>query len=43
MTPTPIISEKKVAIFIWICTIVFVFTVGATGFGLRPFGSAMDR
>jgi hypothetical protein len=33
MTPTPINSEKKAAIFIWIGTIVFVFTVGAMGFG----------
>jgi hypothetical protein len=34
MKPTPINSEKKAAIFIWIGTIVFVFTVGTMGFGL---------
>jgi len=32
MKPTPINSERKAAIFIWIGTIVFVFTV--VGFGL---------
>jgi hypothetical protein len=33
MTLTPIDSEKKTVIFIWIDTIVFVFTMGATAFG----------
>jgi uncharacterized membrane protein len=33
MQPTPINSEKKAAIFIWIGTIVFVFTIGAMIFG----------
>jgi hypothetical protein len=33
MKPTPINSEKKAAIFIWIGTIVFVFTTGAMIFG----------
>jgi hypothetical protein len=33
MKPVPIDSEKKAAILIWIGMIVFVFTVGAMGFG----------
>jgi hypothetical protein len=33
MKPTPINSEKKTVIFIWIDTIVFVFTMGAMAFG----------
>jgi hypothetical protein len=33
MTLTPIDSEKKTVIFIWIDTIVFVFTMGAMAFG----------
>ena len=33
MTPTLINSDKKTAIFIWIGTIVFVFTTGAIMFG----------
>jgi hypothetical protein len=36
MTLTPIDSEKKTVIFIWIDTIVFVFTMGATAFGQKP-------
>jgi hypothetical protein len=33
MKPTPVNSEKKAAIVIWIGTIVFVFTIGAMIFG----------